>query len=250
MAKSATAPRRPASITEAQERRRELAALQKAKAGQTLTAAERKRVQAVEERVAAQRLIDTLTAVPQKTLCELLGSQRKIILDWERAGLPAERVGRSKVYDLFRVLPWLKERWRGDGAGGEGTRKRDAEIKLLIRREAAIELKMQIASGKLLDRYEVEAENAGKVIAVRSGLEALQRSLAPAVAELGEEPTVEEIEIIIWEHVEPLLRTFAGRTGKMRRREPRVAREPRGPASPGKNKTSKRRASPAKKAKK
>lgn len=186
------------------------AALQRRREGGQLGAADVAAIRRYEERRAAEQRRAALRSVPQVDLVEVLGIPRKTLLEWERDGLPVLRSGRAVSYDLYAVLPWLRRRW-AEGNGSGDTTKRAAEIKLLIRREAALQLKMQLLSGELIHRDDVERENCRKVASVRSGLEALKLSLAPAMLELGEEVTLDQAQAVIWEYVEPLLRAFSGR---------------------------------------
>lgn len=203
------------SVAEQAELDRIWAALQKRRDGGKLTGGDVAAIRRYEERRAVEQRAAVLRSVPQAELVAMIDSSCKVLLQWEADGLPVARSGRSVTYDLYRVLPWLKARWLGSGEGPESS-KRAAEIKLLIRREAALQLKMQIMSGQLRDRGDVDRENCAKALAVRAGLEALKRSLAPAVLELTDGATLDEAEELIWDHVEPLLRTFAGDFNRVR----------------------------------
>lgn len=157
--------------------------------------------------------------VNQKTLCELLDTSRKIVGEWETAGMPFTGERTAKRYDLARVMPWLKDRWLGGGddtGGGSGgddlPSKRSAEIKVLIAREAAIQLKMKLASGQWVDRDEVRRMDIKKIHATRAGLEALHRHLAPAIVELGSSD-LDEVERLIADHTRNLLWEMAGGGG-------------------------------------
>ena len=203
-------PTKPtASVADQVEQEQIVAALKKRQAGKKLSRTDIAAIRRYEQRREDELRDQTLCRIPQHVLCELVGSDRKMIRAWEVDGMPFAMEGRQKFYDLRLVLPWLKKRWLGGESVLGEMSKRSAEIKLLIRREAALQLKMQIMSGQLRDSHEVEAENAQKVIAVRAGIEALRRALAPAVLELGDDATIENAETLIWDYVEPLLNTFA-----------------------------------------
>ncbi len=185
-------------------------ALKRRRAGQRRTASEIAAIRRYERQRATQKRQAAYHAVPQTELVPMLATTRKSLLEWEAAGLPANRDTKPITYDLFRVLPWLKARWMGEIGGGDLS-KRAAEIKLLVRREAALQLKMQIMSGELVHRDDVQAASVAKIRMVKAGLEALRHALAPAVLELDDHATLDQASALIWDYVEPLLNAFAGR---------------------------------------
>jgi len=202
-------PPPPLSVADRIERQQEVAALQKARDGRKLTKADTNAIRRYERRREDEQRDAALARVPQRVLCEITDTDRRQIGRWEADGMPFVVDGRQKYYDLRLVLRWLKKRWMTGDTGTGELSKRSAEIKLLVRREAALQLKMQIMSGQLRDRNEVEAENAQKVTAVRAGLEALRRSLGPAALDLAENATIEDAEALVWDYVEPLLNAFS-----------------------------------------
>jgi len=197
-------------VAEQAESERVRAALEKRRAGRTLTASEIKAIRDYEVRRAAAAWWFRTRRLPQEDLCTLLAVNREQIKRWKTAGLRSEQEGRAVLFDLAPSLAWLRRHWEGGGSGEGDTSKRAAEIKLLVRREAALQLKMQIMSGELVHRDDVERSNCERIKMVRSGLEALKRALAPAVLELAAEASLDEAEALIWEYVEPLLRAFSG----------------------------------------
>jgi len=86
--------------------------------------------------------------------------------------MPSQPVGRFVYFNTAEALAWLRRHWAGGGSGDADTSKRAAEIKLLVRREAALQLKMQIMSGELVHRDDVQRNNCERIKMVRSGLEA------------------------------------------------------------------------------
>lgn len=183
-------------------------ALEKRRAGRRLTTSEIAAIRRFEKRRGAEQRRVAYSCVPQSELVPMLATTRKTLLEWEAAGMPVDRNHGPISYDLYKILPWMRSRAMGETDGGDVS-KRAAEIKLLIRREAALQLKMQILSGELVHRDEVEIGRCERIKMVRSGLEALKRSLAPAVLELGETTTLDQAEALIWDYVEPLLAAFA-----------------------------------------
>jgi len=199
------------SVAEQAELDRVRRALERRRAGHTLGPSDVKAIRDYEEKRAGQAWWFRTRRLPQKDLCTLLGVNREQIRRWKAADLPSEQDGHDVYYDLPAVIGWLRRYWQG-GVEGDGveTSKRAAEIKLLIRREAALQLKMQLMSGELVHRDDVERGRCERIKMVRGGLEALKRSLAPAVLELGEEATLDQAEALIWDYVEPLLKAFGG----------------------------------------
>ena len=191
------------------QREQVVAALEKRKRGGRLTRAELGLIARWEAQREAERRDEAYRQCPQAEFCALLGVSRKTFRDWEAAGMPVRREpGRRVNVDLNAVLPWLRQRWT-TGDGGEMT-KTAAQIKVLVHRAALYQIKERIMTGELLERDQVAQAEVEQITAVRAGLEALGRSLAPAILELGPEATVDEAERLVWDYVEPLLRAFAG----------------------------------------
>lgn len=206
------------SLADSIEMERVRAALEKRRGGQSLTSREVSSIRRFEQKREEQQRRAVLSRVPQKDIIELFNRQTKTLLDWERDGLQVIREEGRVYYDLFVLIPWFERRLLGVDSGGSpghgDMTKRAAEIKLLIRREAALQLKMQLLSGELIHRDEVERGRCERIKMVRTGMEALKRSLAPAVLELGDDATIEEVEALIWDYVEPLLKAFSGQRQK------------------------------------
>lgn len=185
-------------------------ALERRRAGQRITTSEIAAIRRYERQRATQQRQAAYHAVPQTELVPMLATTRKTLLEWETAGMPVDRDNGPISYDLYKVLPWIRSRSVGETGGGDVS-KRAAEIKLLVRREAALQLKMQIMSGELVHRDDVQAASVAKIRMVKAGLEALRHALAPAVLELDDHATLDQASALIWDYVEPLLNAFAGR---------------------------------------
>jgi predicted transcriptional regulator len=146
----------------------------------------------------------TATAV-----AELFGVSTMAVSKWQKTGCPRNP---DKSYDLKKVIAWREAKAEqertvahADSPGLERYRLAKAE------RE---ELKLAQDRKELLLVSDVSAGNVDRIRAVRAGLIALKRGLAPRVLELDENATLDEAESLIWRHVEVLLNTFAGNRSK------------------------------------
>lgn len=218
MGRMKTIPSRPkntragaTSLAEAAEIAAVRGIVEKKRSGKTLTRSEVKRLESYESSRARASWWARAAKLPQEEVLELLDSTREQARRWKAAGLHVETEGRRVYYDLAPTLAWLRRRWQGgvELDAGEATSKRAAEIKLLIRREAALQLKMQLLSGELVHRAEVEKAIIGRILTVKGGLLALRRTLAPAILELGADATIEQVERLIWDFTRALLNGFA-----------------------------------------
>lgn len=156
-----------------------------------------------------QALDAALAGVRQETLCELLDTSRKIVREWEAAGLPHRGVGKAKRYDLPAVLGWLQRRMEADD-DPETMTKRRAEIKLLVEREASAEARRRLLDAKYISVEEIRRREARQQEVLEYSLEALIRQMTPQVLALGPEPTLDDIENVIKSHVAALLRAMSG----------------------------------------
>lgn len=206
------------SVADAVEAEVVRSALEKRRAGQHLSVAELAAVRRYEKRHQAEQRLAAYRAVPQTELVPMLATTRKTLLEWEAAGLPVNREAHPITYDLFKILPWLKQRWLVGTEPGTKS-KRDAEIDLLVARKVHLELKTRLATGQLLDRADVERGRCERIKMVRVGLQQLGRALAPAVLELDKDTTLEEAEALIWSYVKPLLAAFAASGAKHAKNE-------------------------------
>lgn len=151
--------------------------------------------------------------IRQSELAKLLGISARAIRKWERHGLVRRRVGGAVSYELADVLRYLYRRLEAL-SGDLATEKKQAEVAILKERRKLVRIKRKILTGELLKRDEVAQAEVEQIIAVRSGLEALGRAIAPAILEMGPDATVDEAERLVWDYVEPLLRAFAGERAK------------------------------------
>jgi phage terminase Nu1 subunit (DNA packaging protein) len=124
-----------------------------------------------------RRLREALTRCPQEMLVALLGSHRKVIGDYEQAGMPvAERQKTGKrhaFYDLFAILPWIMKRKQAQ-ANAAGDPEADA---VRLRKDSAVarmkEIELGEREGRLVSRNEADRDRLAVVQAFASMLERL-----------------------------------------------------------------------------
>lgn len=96
------------SVAQRLEREEAIAALNKRRQGEKLTRAEITAIRKFEEKRDEELRHRILSSLSQKTLVDILGTSRKVLLEWESEGLP---LNSDRTYNLYSVLPWLKTRW-------------------------------------------------------------------------------------------------------------------------------------------
>lgn len=153
-----------------------------------------------------QRTEKALASVMQKTLADLLQTSGKVIREWEAAGMPGRRdEGRRARYDLWVVLPWLKNRWLVESR--EAKSDSPALERLRLARAEQEELKLQELKGRLIDKADVEAGLVARAISLKRGFLAIPRASAPVLAGMSEP---REIEAHLAERMRELLSLYAG----------------------------------------
>ncbi len=149
--------------------------------------------------------------VNQTELAVLFATDPRVVRRWTADGLPCVTYNREKRYDLGEAVRWLRSRWLGDGdTGPDGISKRDAEIKVLVAREAALRLKLELAAGKYIDRDALAVADAKKAAAFKYALETLTEWVAEDIVDLGPNRTAEQVEQVIQSDVRELLMACAG----------------------------------------
>ncbi|MHC4251613.1 MAG: hypothetical protein ACYS9X_21035 [Planctomycetota bacterium] len=135
------------------------------------------------EKARAERYRDEgMRALPQKDLESLLGTPRKVLLEWEADGLP-RNADKLRTYDLWRVIAWVKDRWLSQAKGapaspelaGARQRKLDAEADLK-------QLQVQREKGLLVPREEAEADRLALAQTFVGALERLASDFRSAFA--------------------------------------------------------------------
>ena len=180
-------------------------ALTKQAAGEHLTRAEIGALRRYEQRRDAEHRAEVFRWTTQAELCALLATDPKVIREWVRAGMPGRtQQGRSVLFDLWQVLPWIKERWLFEFRAAESDSP--ALERYRAARAKREELELGRMEGRLLDRDEVQAGRVARLVALRRGLMSIPRAAAPALAET-QEPR--EVEAYLREKIHELLRAYA-----------------------------------------
>jgi len=185
------------------EAERVAAALQKRKAGKKLTRAEINAIGRYERDREYDQLREALAAVPHPIFLELFDTSRKVQREWEMDNMPGAHQGRRKTYDLFRVCPWLKSRWRLQReAGREATaaKERLEEAKADIAEIARDKLR-----GKLVLVEKVESGRLARIFAVKTSLQRGPKMLKHRLA--GK--TADEVEEALSDWVAGVLDEFS-----------------------------------------
>lgn len=210
MSKKKRAAKPRASVAEAAERARVRKVLDKrdAKGLASLKPGEIALLRRHEQRERDRYMAESLANVPQKTLVQLLDTDRRVVLDWEKAGMrrnPGPASARRVLYNLFHILPWLKTRWLEDG-GGAAT---DSELQDRYERARTRKMELEVAhlEGEVVSLDQVERERIERIHSVKNALLALPRRAAPEL--MGVE-TKAEMQDILNRHVEDMLQAFAG----------------------------------------
>ena len=143
---------------------------------------------------------------PLKVLEQMFGIPRKTWSSWLRDGLPRRPDG---YYDLYEVCGWLRQRWYTecvlkkaglitDGEKAATERKRTAEANIKEMEEARLK-------GLLVSKENWERDTIARIAAVKRELYGM-RNLAKRMERLD----AVEVEVMLMEHIEGILRRFAG----------------------------------------
>lgn len=210
---------RPPSVADAAERERVAKVLEKrkAKGAGSLTPREIAAVRKYERRMEEEALRRSLASVPQGILTELLQTDRRVVLDWERDGLLRNReASRLVTYDLFVVLPWLKYRWIDEGNAAP-IQNAEARERWELARAEEKEIQVARLKEELISLADVERGRVERVLAVKAALLALPRLASPILAALDDRRDIEERLTVF---VVNILEGFAGtREAKPRKRK-------------------------------
>lgn len=195
--------------------------------GKALTVRDQAALRADDDRRREEQFNELAAAVPQKALCELLDTSRKIVLEWGRAGMP-RNADRKKTYDLFVVLPWLRSRWNTLPADGVvlGDNEHDVEYKKY--RARMMKANALEKEEELVPRARVR-EGLGRLAGLLRALGArLQRAYDPHAQEMLDE-TLDEYERVVVTEFSPKRRRIGA--------TPVTALPPKKKAKPGRAKS-------------
>lgn len=165
------------AVVTALEKRRLAEILQKVKAGGRLSGSELASLKKYEAERNEEQMTQVLSRVPQQVLLRLLGDlPRKTLLEWEAAGLPCIQDGRSKFYDLFVVLPWVRNRVsRRDDA--KSSWQEEGEKWRALKHKFDLEVKQ----GKYIAEEVAAAWWEDRLVEMRTHLYSLGASVAPSL---------------------------------------------------------------------
>lgn len=190
------------SIAQRLEREEAISALNKRRQGEKLTRAEITVIRKFEEKRDEELRNRMLSTLPQKTLVDILGTSRKVLLQWESEGLPRNS---DRTYNLYSVLPWLKTRWYQ-------STKEDKNSPALKRYRLAkarmAEVELAEKRGKLIDLEEVKRGRIERIHMVKRILFSIPHSAAPILATMNEP---REIDKYLNDTMIEVCETFAGK---------------------------------------
>jgi len=117
-------------------------------------------------------------ALPQKVMLRVFETSRRVILDWQDAGMPRAK---DKSYDLYSAVPWMRKRLArsvdSDDGGGSAELERGRGL-----RANMLELDLREREGELLDAAEVKSQWGRLLTTFRQTLLGIPSRLAPALA--------------------------------------------------------------------
>ena len=163
------------------------------------------------EKAKAERYRDAgMRALPQKDLEGLLQTPRKVLLEWEEAGMP-RNADKPRTYDLFRVIAWVKDRWLAQ-AKAKQSDPADTEWERRWKRSRALKAERDLdeSEGRLVAREEIEEQLAEAVRTVRARLEVLGDRVAPLCAGLEERGIASVVDREVSIVLEEFARAAAG----------------------------------------
>lgn len=182
--------------------------------GKPLTGAEARRLEDYRRRyegLAGENLPEHIARNYEEVAAHF-GRTKRSIVNWGKKGMPALPSG---YYDLEAIAQWafregLIPEIPGASsspdpeAGGLGKAHYEIELRRLQAELKRIELDKEM--GKLIPLEEVEAGRVARVMAIKRGLLAVPRAMAPQLVGLE----AREIEALLQEKVRELIGRFAG----------------------------------------
>jgi len=159
--------------------------LPKLSGGAPLTRHEAAVYKRYEKAKAARYRDEGMRAFPQKDLEGLLQTPRKVLLEWEAAGLP-RNADKGRTYDLWQVLPWLKKRWleqaKASPASPEAANARERKIIAEARKR---EIEVEVLEKSLVSREEAASDRVAIVQAFAAILDRLPTDFRSAFASVN-----------------------------------------------------------------
>ena len=209
--------------------------------GKALTVRDQAALRAEDDRRRDEQFEALATTVSQKALCEMLDTSRKIVLEWGRAGLP-RNADRKKTYNLFAVMPWLRNRWNTTPDDGEMVGDNEHTLKYQKHRARMMELQVLEKEEELIPRARCREGILRLAGLLRAMGARLQRAYGPHAQEMLNE-TLDEFQGVVLTEFSP---------GRRRRASTKITRTRDVPAKKKakKKKAKKKSTKKAKKAKK
>lgn len=120
---------------------------------------------------------ETLEAVSQQTLLQIIDCTKPTVIEWERQGLPRNA---DKSYSLFDVVPWVMK--HKEQAARKPSRASSALERQREHKASLLELDLLKRRGELLEASEVERQNVQKVLTCKQSLLNLPSKISPQLA--------------------------------------------------------------------
>lgn len=138
---------------------------------------------------------DTARRLPQKTVCDLFQTTRKVLGEWQLEGLPRND-DKGRTYDLFNVFLWVKGRWFKTPDDSDMIGNSEHVEKFRKYKARMMELQVKEKEGELVPRAEIR-EGLSRMAGLLRALGArLQRSYGARAQEMINE-TLDEFEKVI-----------------------------------------------------
>ncbi len=152
-------------------------ALEKKKSGRQLSQQDLAALRRYEAWRRLEAFYEVAGALPQHVLVDLLGSPKKMLLEWADAGMP-RNTDRRRTYDLFAVVAWLKVRWLKNPEADAARLSADARTRLHAAKASRAELDLAKQRGELVAVSDVVAEAGALTMRVRNHFLAMPAKLA------------------------------------------------------------------------
>lgn len=206
--KGAASSNTTGELYEQQLRAAYFVALSKQKSGKALSATDFRAMRRYEEHQEEKLFWRHAARLSQKELVELLGSPKKVLIEWEHAGMPRNG-GRGSTYDLKACLQWWKDRLRKAPLDGSAKLGADSDARRKWARAQMDELKLLAEQGKLVEASAVRREYQELVSRLTQRL----GSVPSKVAAQLEGKTAAECGEIVRRAIEEPLEDLASRYG-------------------------------------
>jgi len=148
----------------------------------------------------------------KEQIAKARGCNWRTVTRWAQAGCPHTKAGKHKPYrfNLDEVEAWLAQQGRSGEPGrpaesDESDSQKEADLKWTRERARLAEIRRQTLEGALHDTAECQRHRLRQIMAVKSELLGLPRTVAPEL--VGKKRP--EIEVILTGRVTSILEKFA-----------------------------------------